>query len=530
MSVKERGEKYILAIDHGTSGAKTALMSIYGELVDFEYEKTPVHFLPGGGAEQDPDDWWNAIINTSRRLVAKGLVPVDDIVAVCCSSTFSSTVAVDADGNHLMNSLTWMDSRGAPYIKKVVSGFPGVQGYRVFTMLPWIYKTGGGPQLSGKDDIAHVLFVKHEYPEVYDKTRMFLGSKDYLNLKLTGRFAASYDSIMLFWITNTRDINNIFYDDALIRKLRIDKDKLPPLKSSIDVLGTISPEVADRIGIKRDVKVVMGSPDHQSACMGSGAVRDFQGHIYIGTSSWIQCVVPFKKTDMFHSVASLPTSIPGKYYCVNEQDIAGGCLSFLVDNILFHKNRLNSADPPEDVYKYLDEIAAGVPAGSDGLIFTPWLNGERTPVDDTTLRGGLYNISMTTTTGHIIRAFLEGVAYNNRWALKYVERFIGRRMDTLSIVGGGGRSELWCRIFADVLDREIRQVKDPIQANARGAAFIASVALGYIRFDDIPDLIQYSNIFKPDPENRKVYDELFKEFLAIYKNNKAMYRRLNMAR
>jgi xylulokinase len=295
------------------------------------------------------------------------------------------------------------------------------------------------------------------------------------------------------------------------------------------VLGTIIPELAEQIGLRKDVKVVVGSPDHQSACIGSGAVRDFEGHIYVGTSSWIQCIVPFKKTDMFHSIASLPTSIPGKYYCANEQDIAGGCLSFLVENVLFHKNKLNSLDPPENVYGYLDEIAASVPPGSNKVIFTPWLNGERTPVDNTTIRGGIYNISMTTTIDHIIRAFLEGVALNSRWALKYVEKFIGRKMGTLNIIGGGAKSDVWCQIFADVLKRTIRRVKDTIQSNARGAAFIASVALGYISFDDIPKLIRYSNTFEPNPHNAMIYDELFEFFLEIYKNNKAMFRHLNEA-
>jgi xylulokinase len=137
---------------------------------------------------------------------------------------------------------------------------------------------------------------------------------------------------------------------------------------------------------------------------------------------------------------------------------------------------------------------------------------------------------MTTTVDHIIRAFLEGVALNSRWALNYVEKFIGRKMETLNIIGGGAKSDVWCQIFADVLKRTVRQVKDPIQSNARGAAFIASVALGYISFDDIPNLIRYSNTFEPDPNNAKIYDELFEAFLEIYKNNKAMCRRLNEVR
>jgi xylulokinase len=519
--------KFILAIDHGTSGVKTSLFSVHGERIDTETQKTPITFLPGGGAEQDPGLWWDALITTSRKLVSKKLVPAEDIVAVCVSSTFSSTVAVDEQGKHIGNSLTWMDSRGAPYVKKLIGGFPSFEGYGLFKMLPWIYKTAGGPQLSGKDDIAHVLYWKNAAPEVYKRTKYFLGSKDYLNLRLCGQAAASFDSIALFWCANTRDINNIYYDDWIINKFGIDKSKLPPLKRSIDVLGELLPEVADAIGLPKGVKVAAGSPDHQSACMGSGAVRDFEGHFYIGTSSWIQCIVPFKKTDMFHSIASLPTSIPGKYYSVCEQDIAGGCLPFLAENILFRRNKLNSADPPGNVYPLMDEIAASVVPGSASLIFTPWLNGERTPVDSTTLRAGIYNLSMTTTSDQIIRAFFEGVAYNSKWMLEFVEKFIGRKMENLNAVGGGANSRVWCQIFADVLERNIRQVQDPQMANARGAAFIASVALGHITFEDIPGLVKFSGIFEPDPQNQKIYGSLYREFIEIYKRNKSIFKRLN---
>ena len=519
--------KYVLAIDHGTSGLKTSIISMHGEVMAFEFEKTPIYFLPGGGAEQNPQDWWDALIASSKRLVARNVVPNDAIVAICVSSTFSSTVAVDKDGNHLMNSITWMDSRGAPYINKLMGGFPSVEGYNIFKIMKWIPKTAGGPTLSGKDDIAHVLLLKNEYPRIYARTHKFLPSKDYLNLKLTGELASSYDAIHLFWVTNTRDCNHIFYDDALIKMLGIDKKKLPVLKRSIDVLGRVKPEVANVIGIGENVQVVMGAADHQAALIGSGAVRDYEGHIYIGTSSWVQCVVPFKKTDIFHSIASLPSAIPGKYQSVNEQDIAGGTLNFLIDNILYYKNRLLKGETPENIYDELNDIASTVPAGSNKLIVTPWLNGERTPVDDTTARAGIYNVSKTTTQDDIVRAFFEGVAYNTRWSFQYVERFVGRRLDPLNIIGGGGKSNLWCQIFADVLNRTIRQVQDPMQANGRGAAFIASVGLGYISFDEIPNLIKYTNTFHPNPDNRKIYEDLFREFVNIYGQNKAMYRRLN---
>jgi xylulokinase len=518
-------EYFVLAVDHGTSGIKNSLVSMSGHVIDSEYRKTPISFFEGGGAEQDPEDWWRAFIESSRELVKRGAVPTDRIVAICVSSTFSSTVAVGDNGRHLMNAITWMDSRGARHVKNVMGGFPSIEGYAVSNLLRWVPKTAGGPTLGGKDDIAHVLLIKNEYPEIYARTRSFLPSKDYLNLRLTGKTAASFDSMQLFWVTDTRDINNVKYDPKLIKRLGIDAAKLPPLVPSTAILGSILPEVADEIGLGSGVQVICGSPDHQSACIGSGAVQDFHAHLYVGTSSWLQCVVPFKKTDVFHSIASLPTAIPGKYYAANEQDIAGGALSFLAD-FLFPRDG-SFGEPPFNPYPMLDDLAGKSPAGSNGVLVTPWLNGERTPVDDTKIRGGIYNISTTTTRPDIVRAFFEGVAFNTRWSLKYVEKFCGRRLDPINIVGGGAKSALWCQVFADVLDRTIRQVKDPIHANARGAAFIAAAGMGYITFDEIPGLVEIENEFKPNHANRAVYETMFNEFLALFKACRPIFWRLN---
>lgn len=522
-----RAERHILAVDHGTSGVKVALVTGHGSIVDFAFEPIPTIFIPGGGAEQDPEEWWRAFLNASRKLLARGKVRRDRITAVSVSSTFSSTVAVDREGRALMNCLTWMDSRGAPYVKQLVKGFPTVMGYNLFKMLRWIRYTGGGPSLSGKDDIAHVLLIKNRCPEIYDATHAFLSSKDYLNLRLTGEIAATHDSVMLFWVTDTRDINNVRYSASLAAEMGIDLEKLPPLVRSVDIIGNLRSEVADYLGLGRDVRVVGGSPDHQAALVGSGALRDFEGHMYIGTSSWVECLVPFKKTDLFHSIASLPSAIPGRYQCINEQDIAGGCLSFLLKNIIQHKNEFYQGRNPRRPYELLNRMASRVGPGSDGLIFMPWLNGERTPVDSTTLRGGFYNISLATTADHFARAVLEGVAYNTRWSLRYVESFTGRRMETINIIGGGAKSSLWCQIFSDVFDRCIRQVRDPIESNARGAAFIAAVGLDWIAFDDIPDLVEYENVFEPNSSNRGIYDGLFEVFLEIYSKNVGIFDRLN---
>ncbi|MCK4901259.1 MAG: FGGY-family carbohydrate kinase, partial [Anaerolineales bacterium] len=326
---------------------------------------------------------------------------------------------------------------------------------------------------------------------------------------------------------DNRDLSNVDYNERLLRMTALEREKFPDLKRAIDILGPIKPEVAEELGLHPDIQVVMGTPDIPSAAIGSGAVQDFEAHIYLGTSSWIACHTPFKKTDVFHSIASFPSAIPNKYLVTNEQQTSGACLNYLRDNVLYHQDELLTEAGETDVYKVFDRIVARTPAGSDRLIFTPWLNGERTPVEDRTIRAGLYNISLSTTREHIIRAVFEGVAYNTKWLLGYVEKFVQRRLDVLNMIGGGANSNIWCQIFADVLDRPIRQVKDPILANARGAAFLASVALGYLSFDDVSERVKISQHYTPNPENRGIYDELFNEFLDIYKQNQPIYARLN---
>ncbi|MFX1562554.1 MAG: FGGY-family carbohydrate kinase [Promethearchaeota archaeon] len=523
---KER--KYILAIDHGTSAMKPAIVSTHGEVIGWESEKTSLKLQQGGGAEQDPAEWWNAFITAAKRLIEKDLVPIDDIVAVCNSSQWSGTVAVDSAGEHLMNAVIWMDSRGAPYVKKTLKGLLKISGYPILDLLRWLRKTGGIPSHSGKDPIAHILYIKYEHPKVYADTYKFLEPTDFINLKLTGEFASSYASIMLYWLTNTRDINNIHYDNGLINRIGIEKDKLPQLRQSTDILGTISKKVASTLGLNPDVKVIVGAPDLHSAIIGSGAVRDFEGHVYIGTSSWLICHVPYKKTDISHNMASLPSAIPGQYFIANEQETAGACLTFLRDNLFYPQGTQKHGK--QEAYQEFDKIVEEVPAGSQKIIFCPWLYGERTPVEDHTIRGGFYNLSLNAERKHLIRAVFEGVAFNSRWILEAVEKFIKKPMDYLNIIGGGAQSDIWCQIFADVLNRKIRQVHDPIQANARGAAFIAAAGMGYVTFNEIPQLIKISKVFEPNPKHKDIYDELYAEFCHIYERNKEIHKRLNQSR
>jgi len=272
---------------------------------------------------------------------------------------------------------------------------------------------------------------------------------------------------------------------------------------------------------------VAGAIDTSAAAIGSGAVNDYAAHLYVGTSSWMAAHVPFKKTDASTALASVPCALPDRYLLTALQATAGGNLTYLRDNILYHKDELLQEDKVPDIFKYLDRIAARVPPGSNGVLYTPWIWGERAPVEDMLLRAGLYNLSLRNTRSDIVRAFLEGVALNTRWLVGPMRRFMKRPLGAVHIVGGGAQSDVWCQIFADTLNTEIRQLSDPLCANARGAAWIAAMALGDVASRDLASLTEVRKTYRPIAANARLYDEKFSAFTDIYRRMKGVYHRLN---
>ena len=193
---------HVLAIDLGTSGPKVALVASNGTVSGGAFSPVNLQLAPGGGAEQDPDMWWEAIGEATNRVVEVDGVPVDSIAAISVTSQWSGTVAVDAGGTAIGNAIIWMDSRGAPYVRELIGGPVRIDGYDPRKLRTWVKRTGGAPSRSGKDPLAHILYLRHERPDVYAKAALFLEPKDYINLRLTGVAAASFDSIALHWVTD----------------------------------------------------------------------------------------------------------------------------------------------------------------------------------------------------------------------------------------------------------------------------------------------------------------------------------------
>src|SRR5690349_12488069 len=209
-------EKLILAVDLGTSGMKVALITVSGRVVGWEAEPLRLILTPDGGAEQSPDEWWQAFLSAAGRLLKREQSAAAEVIAVCCSTQGEGTVAIDREGNAIGNAILWMDMRGARYLRRQLGGLISISGAAISKILRFVRLTGGMPSMTGKDPAAHMLFFRETMPDVYVRTYKFLNVLDYLNLRLTGEFVATVDSILTSWVTDNRNPNDIRYDDSLI--------------------------------------------------------------------------------------------------------------------------------------------------------------------------------------------------------------------------------------------------------------------------------------------------------------------------
>ncbi len=512
---------YVLAVDLGSGGPKVALVASTGEVVAQSRDAISLTLLPGGGAEQDPDEWWSVVSRCVRRVLAERAVPVEQIVAVSCTGQWSVTVAVDRQGNPLAPAISWMDSRGARYVGEITRGFPKIEGYGAYRLWQWLRLTAAVPTHSGADALAHILFLKHERPEVYRQCWKLLEPMDFFNLRLTGRAAASYATVFPYMLADNRRLDRLDYSPRLLSWSGIDREKLPELYPVTQVLGTLTPAAAEAWGLLPGTRVVMATGDSHAAALGSGAVGDGEAHVCVGTSSWLTCHVPWRKFSLTNYLTTMPSAFADRYLVVAEQGPAGKCVDVLARQWFFPPGE--HSESSHDPVAALLAAAETSPPGSRGLVFLPWLNGSGPPRADGLARGGFLNQSLAHSRADACRAVLEGVAGNLRWLLETVERFVGRRQAGLPFIGGGARSPLWCQIMADVLDRPIHQVADPTLAIARGAGFAALMALGHLNRSQLPGLVQISQTFEPNPALRGTYDALFRSLVASYKQLKPQF-------
>ncbi|MBW2178120.1 MAG: FGGY-family carbohydrate kinase [Deltaproteobacteria bacterium] len=520
-------ETYALAIDLGGGGHKVAIVADSGEIVASADERIDTHLLPDGGAEQDAVAWWDKAVSAAKRVIRDSGVPPKKIIAVGCDSQWSLAVPVDEHCVPLMNALHWSDTRGGRYNRKITDGFPKIQGYGLSKLMRWVRMTGLVPTQSGVDSLGHVQFIKNERPEIYKKTYKFLEPMDYLTARLTGRITATQKTMAAFMVVDNRTWGSQEYSDTLLNLAGLDREKFPEMIANDGVVGTLEPSMAAELGLDPATPVISGIGDSNVSLIGSGAVKDFEPIIYIGTTLYMTCHLPFKKTDLAHFMTSLPSPFPSRYYLLGEQGAGGKCVEFYLKNMIYADDDFGTGTMPEDAYERFNDMAADAPAGSGGVIFLPWFNGSIVPEEVPSMRAGFMNLSLSTTRRHMARAVFEALAFNNRWTRGPLEKFIGQPVKSFRFSGGGARSDLWSQIHADVLGVPIEQVDDPVNATVRGTAMLAFHTLGKLSLEDLAARVKIKRTFEPDPSNKVLYDGMYAQYRQLFKRNRRIFKALN---
>jgi len=515
--------KYILTHDLGTSGNKTALYDFKLNLIAQAKTDYPIYYPKPGWAEQDASDYWNSVIKNTKKLLQETGISPDNIQGMIFDTQGNCTIPIDEHGNPLMRSINWLDTRAGPLIQKAFRGVIKISGYGARRLLRHLKITGGAPSSTGKDPISHILWIKKNKPEIYDKTYKFLNVKDFVIFKCTKKAIVSRCLGHSSWLMDTNP--EVFdWSDKLLKKFKIDRNKLPEIKKSTEVAGNLTPEAAQELGIKPKIPVFVGSVDWMAASIGSGAIDENQIHINIGTAAWVAAHVYHRKKDIFHYVG--PVSTEDNYLCISKQETGAACLDWIKEQ-MFKDEISKYGENSNEIYDKLTEIALKSEPGASNLLFGPWMFGERSPINDPNARGGFFNLFIAHDRSDMLRSVLEGVAYNLKWSLQFVEK-LSAKNETINFIGGGAKSDFWCQIIADVLDRNINQMEDPSLGSTKGSAIVALVGLGVLNnLSEAIPLVKVEKTYKPNPENREIYDKLFAEFIKLYKNQKKMLKTLN---
>jgi len=506
---------WILAIDLGNGGPKVGVIDRDDRLRAVVVRSVAVHIGMDGAATQDAVEWWRTLVEAAHEAIAASGVSADDLHAVALTGQWASTVPVDGLGNPVGDVLLWADTRAGKYTREVIGGPVNYQGFAPQRVIPWIRKTGGAPTPSGADPTGHSLLLQHEYPEIHERAVHLLEPLDYLGMRFTGRAAATPASMTASWLTDNRIGREHGYDEELVARSRRDPRKLPPLLPTGSVLGPVTPDVAAELGVRAGVPVVTGIPDLHAAVLGSGAVEPYATHLAISTTAWFGARVPFKKTDILHMIATVPGLDSDHRVVANNVETGGAALRWLKEQVY-----------PDLDYEELTALAASAPAGCEGLIFTPWLNGERSPVEDRRLRASFLNVSLRTDRAAMIRAVMEGVALNARWLYDYYVKFLGQQPPYVRIIGGGAQSDLWCQMHAYVLGVPVERPAEPRDAQLRGAALWARICLGEMTIEEAGRRTVVTDTFLPDGPDAAVYAAHYEQFRRLYGSLRATQKRL----
>jgi len=502
--------QYILAHDIGTSGNKAALYSLDGILKGSLICEYPTYYPHSGWVEQDADDWWAAVCKSTKQLLEKTCVTPSDVLCVCFSAQMMGCLLIDQSNAPLRRMLTWADTRSSAQEKYMLERVSMEDVYKITSH-----------RLSASYPAAKLLWVRDNEPEVYRKAAKMLHAKEYVILKLTGEIVTEYSDA---GGTNLMDIGKKDWSTELLSAFDIPREILPDIHPSTFVAGKVSAEASRLCGLVQGTPVVTGGGDGVCATVGAGVVKSGKVYNVIGSSSWVSTATTAPIIDPQMRIFNWIHMDDTLYSPCGAMQAAGFSYAWFRNN-LCREELSAAAETGTSAYKLIDKLVEEAPPGAGGLLFLPYLLGERSPIWDHDARGAFVGLGIASTKGEMARAILEGVGFNLKTILDIFEK--DTPADDVIMIGAGVKGDIWLKILADIWQKPLLVPEYLEEATSMGAAICGGVGVGaYKDFSVAEKLNKPVRRIEPDKGKAKVYSDLYEIFLDTYRQLKPIYNSL----
>ncbi len=494
-------KNYVIAHDLGTTGNKATLYDREGQLIGSAFYGYKTEFAHPGWAEQNPEDWWKAVCSSTKDLLGQTHVRGDEIACVTFSGQMMGAVPLDAQARPLRNAIIWADTRSVPQENWLAERISREEIYQIT-----------GHRLSSSYSLTKMLWMRDHQPDIYQQTHKFVHAKDSIIARLTGVFVTEPSDASSM---NLYDLENFAWSQTIIAAAELDPAQLPEIKQSIDVVGEILPSVADEVGVAAGTPVVIGGGDGACAAVGAGVVEAGTAYNYVGSSSWIAVASQKPIYDPAYKTFTFGHLAPHTFMPTGTMQAAGASYQWTRDQ-LGNFEQQAAATLNISPYELMNLQAESSPPGANGLIYLPYLLGERSPRWNANARGAFIGLTIRHTRADMIRAVLEGVTMNLRVIL---ESFTsqGLHIGAMRLIGGGARGRFWNQIMADIYGLPIHRLAILEEATSMGAAVAGGVGVGlYPDFSIIENMNTIAEVITPDPKAQAVYERIFPIFEESY--------------
>ena len=509
---------YLVTYDIGNSFIKATLTKIANSIEFVGATVVSTHStstLGGKGVEQSTEQWWDSICRSTKELLKNYGIASNQIKGISFCSQMNGTVLVDENGTPVRPAMTFLDRRADQEFKNYFNHGLRFHGLNIFKLIKAMRHTSMVP-VGGYSPVWKYKWVQNNEPENFAKVDKFLDVGDYLLYKTTGRFVRTEDSAFCTALNDCRK-GHSGWSHTMAKAYGINEKHLPEIVQSTDIVGHVTPTAAEQMGLEKDTPVIAGGGDVAMVAIGCGNTQSNLTGIYCGTSGSVCTVVDhiIQFADIMMIAVKGPN--PAQKYLYGELETAGKCFAWA-------RELIGKLDNSQYSYEECASLISKAKPGSHGLLFTPFMNGCKTPFEDGEIRSSLSGIELETTRGDLLRAVIEGICFHFRWLLECQAKKC-KISDTIRFAGGLARINIVNQILADVTGHTIETVKHPQYVGALGAAVVAAIGLGQMKFEDIHNYIEVTNTYTPASENHEIYNRLHKMFLKKEKNDLKIERR-----